>query len=160
MVVKRGLTASAVVLTGGLGLAPIAARRCKVRRLETIDVPDNGSIVFSATRLVEGRRYQIGVAGVVGNAAPVTGMDAEYQFDAGDPPRLLGACQGNGVDVGLGIDDEINDTEEVPNWGPYNPGHQYEISYVGQGRQISLRFHDCGYGDNEGALRVRIYGCR
>src|SRR5262245_3577113 len=156
--VGGGITAAAALAR--LGLATADARRCKVRRLESLDVPGDGSTVESQTRLVAGRRYLIRASGQISNAAPLPGMDAEYQCDRGNPPQVLDGCQGNGTDIGLGIDDEVNDGSKSPNWGPFSADHNYEVDYVGQGRPIRLKFHDCGYGDNSGALRVRIYGCR
>jgi len=127
--------------------------------LETITVPTDGSSVASTHILQVGTTYKVRALGlwVVGGAG-YGYADAEYAFDA-----LNGAGNVSDtnippeVDLGIAINDTVNDIPKFPSWGSFNPSHVYTIDFVGLGAPISLNYHDSLYPDNGFAATVEIY---
>lgn len=123
---------------------------------ESLPVSAGGTPAESRVRLDQGVHYKIQITGQVATGG-LSG-DADYQFDAG-AATLNDRCSRfqAGVDVGVGINDAINDSQKFPQWGAYNPQHIYLIDYIGTGSPITFTYHDCDYGDNSGALVARIF---
>lgn len=134
---------------------------------ETVPVPVTGGSVFSSTvraggvvsrtTLVSGTTYKIRASGTFVIGGPGFG-DAEYAFDVLNQNEINN-CFGllTGTDIGIGIDDTVNDSSKLPFWGPFDPSHVYTIDFVGLGARIELNYHDCAYGDNSGSLTVEIF---
>lgn len=123
---------------------------------ETITVPTTGASVFSST-LQSGVNYKIRGCGTVALASdgrPVDG-DAEYQFSEDHTTFVQDAPSGC-VDVGIGINDTVNDGSKFPSWGAFSQTHNYTIDFLGAGAPIGLNFHDCFY-ENVGSLTVLIF---
>jgi len=130
---------------------------------ETLSIPADGSSVTSSTILENGVFYKLIASGtlVVDSRpnVPVGLGDAEYShFNI--PFELQSNCfnSPDGVDLGIGINDDIVDNSKSPFWGEYNSSNVYEISYLGQGLPIRFNYHDCGYSDDSGYLTVEILG--
>lgn len=121
---------------------------------ETLQMPSDGSAVVSGTVLQRGVTYTVRASGVVsvGNG---TIADAEWQvFSDG---TVVTACQTTPpIDMGLSVDDDVNDDFKLPDWGGYNDSHVYSTSVVGAGLPLTFRFHDCYYPDNSGTLTIEI----
>lgn len=125
--------------------------------LETIAVPSDGSSVVSTHTLQAGTAYKIRASGifVIGGAGYGYG-DAEYAFneqngnvsDTNVPPE---------VDLGIAIDDTVNDIPKFPSWGSFNPSHEYTIDFAGAGAPVSLNYHDSLYTDNGFSATVEIF---
>ena len=107
----------------------------------------------STTVLANGVTYRLRVSGTATVIDGITG-DGEY-YDFGNP-KDLACCE----DVGIGIDDPTVDTNTIPNWGPYNPQHVYEIDFVGKGATIRAVYQDTVYGNNNGSLMLEILELR
>jgi hypothetical protein len=129
---------------------------------ETISIPVDGSSVTSSTILENGVTYKIIASGtlIADNrpGVPVGLGDAEYtHFNI--PSGLQSNCfnSPDGVDLGLGINDDIIDNSKTPFWGEYNSSNVYQIRYIGQGLPIRFNYHDCNYADNSGTLIVEIF---
>ena len=127
---------------------------------ETIIVPVDGSSVSSTMILKSGVLYRIKASGTfyVGGWGDQMG-DAEYADLSNPPSSINDNCGGtpDGVDLGIGINDSINDNEKFPSWGNFEPSHVYTIDFAGQGSSISLNYHDCAYNDNFGSLAVEVW---
>jgi hypothetical protein len=138
----------------GLHFESLEDRRLLATVLESIIVPVGGISVTSTTVLEPGVTYQLRASGTFSIGGPGDGLaDTEYQnFLA--PSGMCDAP--DNTDVGIGVNDTVNDTSKFPFWGPYNPTHVYTIDYVGQGARIRLNYHDCWYFDNIGSLKVEI----
>jgi hypothetical protein len=122
---------------------------------ETISVPVDGSVVESQTSLSDGVDYWLRASGVFHTGGPGDGLaDAEYA----DFTNPIDHCPVGGVDLGVGINDTVNDASKSPSWGAFEVGHDYVTTVAGEGAPISLDYHDCAYGDNVGALTVEIFG--
>lgn len=120
---------------------------------ESIAVPVDGSSVVSATPLLSGVTYKIRASGRF-TIGPAPFGDAEYFFDTLN--NLLGdTCPG--VDIGLGINDPVIDSNKLPLWGAFNPANEYTIDFIGLGAPIGLNYHDCVYTDNSGSLTVEVF---
>jgi len=130
---------------------------------ETISVPVDGSSVTSSTLLDKGITYRIRASGTFRAGGPAPGFDgladAEYANFISPPSSLQNNCGGSpsDVDLGIGINDTVDDNNKFPSWGAYDPSHVYTIDFVGQGMSISLKYHDCNYWDNVGSLVVEIF---
>ena len=107
----------------------------------------------STTVLAAGVTYRLRVSGTAVVIDGITG-DAEYYDFAS--PKDLACCE----DVGIGIDDPTVDKDTLPNWGPYNAQHVYEIDYVGKGATIRAVYQDTVYGNNSGSLMLEILELR
>jgi hypothetical protein len=107
----------------------------------------------STTVLASGVTYRLRVSGTATVIDGIAG-DAEY-YDFANP-KDLACCE----DVGIGIDDPTVDTNTIPNWGPYNPQHVYEIDFVGKGATIRAVYQDTVYGNNSGSLMLEILELR
>jgi hypothetical protein len=85
--------------------------------------------------------------------------DAEYADFSNIPSSLQNNCgySPSGVDLGIGINDQVNDNNKLPFWGDYDPSHVYTVDLVGQGMPITVNYHDCDYHDNSGSLRVDVF---
>ena len=154
-----GLVFPVTLVVGVPSLARATAPPDGFVLLETITVPTDGSSVASTHILQAGVTYKIRALGLfsIGGAGYGYG-DAEYAFDglngAGNvsdtnvPPE---------VDLGIAINDTINDIPKFPSWGGFNPSHLYTIDFVGLGAPISLNYHDSLYPDNGFAATVEIY---
>lgn len=127
--------------------------------LETIEVPTNEIGVISTTVLENGVTYKIRASGTFPIGGPGDGLaDAEYADFSNPPASLLDNC-GNvetGVDLGIGINDEVIDNVKTPFWGPYDSTHVYTVEWIGAGEILSFNYHDCNVGDNSGSLTVEI----
>jgi hypothetical protein len=120
---------------------------------ETITVPVDGTSVTSATTLQSGVTYKIRASGTFTIGGPGFG-DAEYAFDASNSSVT---SVGDSVDLGIGINDTINDNPKAPFWGNFTSTHEYTIDFLGAGSTIALNYHDSFYDDNEGSLTVEIF---
>lgn len=119
---------------------------------ETVTVPVGGSSVVSSTTLDSSTTYKIRASGTM-EIAPGLNADAEYaQFSSPIDNTMTG-----NVDLGIGIDDSVNDSDKFPSWGPYDPAHEYVIDLVGSDAAISLDFHDSFYPDNSGSLTIEVF---
>jgi hypothetical protein len=107
--------------------------------VETVTLPVNGSSTATATTLQSGLDYKIRASGTftIGGAPTGTG-DAEYGFNS-DYSTVVNACP-DGTDVGVGINDTINDSSKSPAWGAFSSTHEYTIDFTGIGgtRQLQL----------------------
>jgi hypothetical protein len=103
--------------------------------------------------LATGVTYRLRVSGTATVIDGITG-DGEY-YDFANP-KDLACCE----DVGLGIDDPSVDKNTLPNWGPYNAQHVYEIDFVGKGATIRAVYQDTVYGNNNGNLMLEILELR
>src|SRR5262245_40837208 len=149
----------ATALVGVAALAGAATPPTGYVLLETITVPFDGGSVTSTTSLQTGVTYKIRALGLfsIGGAGYGFG-DAEYAFDTLNgggnvsdtniPPE---------VDLGIGINDTINDIPKFPSWGSFNPSHVYTVDFVGLGAPISLNYHDSLYPDNAFSANVEIF---
>ena len=118
---------------------------------ETVVMPVDGSSVESTTILKSGVLYKIKASGTFFVGGPGDGSgDAEYAQLEDPPSSLQDNCgwDPNDVDLGIGINDSINDDKKFPSWGNFESNHVYAIHFAGRGSSISLNYHDCGYGDN------------
>jgi hypothetical protein len=123
--------------------------------LDTLIVPSNGAIVTSNIVLQAGQTYLLRVTGTFTISTTEGWLgDAEY-FDFADVPTSLQDTV-IGVDNGVGINDLVVDSIRSPRWGPYNPSHIYERSFVGLGATIQANFHDGNYTNNVGSLTLEI----
>ena len=150
--------ALAALLVSG-SLAEASDRPAGYVLQETISVPVDGSSVRS-TPLAAGANYKIRASGTftVGGNGDGRG-DAEYANFIDPPGSLQDVCGlgSFGEDLGLGIDDAVNDSRKSPYWGSYSPTHEYTTGVGGTGASISLNYHDCNYADNRGSLTVEIF---
>lgn len=125
--------------------------------LETIIVPTNRSSVVSKTRLIKGITYKLRASGSFSIGGPGYG-DAEYAYNPSFTVVIKNCYDSqNGTDLGLGINDDTIDNKKFPYWGKFNPAHIYIKDFVGQGKPITLNYHDCNYGDNSGSLKIEIF---
>jgi len=127
---------------------------------ETINVPVNGNLVSSTTVLDSGVTYKIQASGTFNVGGLGDGLgDAEYANFSNPPSSLQDNCGGtpDGVDLGIGINDTVNDNAKFPFWGGFESSHVYTIDFVGQGSSINLNYHDCAYTDNSGSLTVEVW---
>lgn len=115
-----------------------------------LQVSGNGTI-FETPALIQGQKYRIQASGSA-SLSNAYGFDAEYIFATADPSQ--GTDVDSGIDAGLSIDDPTADDNKSPKWGPYNPNHVYETTYIGTGKPAQLRMHDGDYTDNSGAVLV------
>jgi hypothetical protein len=153
-----GLVFPVTLVVGVPSLARATAPPDGFVLLETITVPTDGSSVASTHILQAGVTYKIRALGLfsIGGAGYGYG-DAEYAFDglngAGNvsdtniPPE---------VDLGIAINDTVNDIPKFPSWGSFNPSHVYTIDFAGLGAPISLNYHDSLYPDNAFPATVEI----
>lgn len=127
--------------------------------LETMIVPTDVEQLapYSNTSLVAGKTYRLRASGSFLIAHNTLG-DAEYALIPGGEIRNRCGGSPTGLDFGIAVDhwDSDGSNKFPPSWGPYNPAHVYEISYVGQGAPIRVYFTDCGHSDNVGTLRLEI----
>jgi len=106
----------------------------------------NNTGTDSTAILDVGVDYQIEISGTFFIGSGVTGLaDAEY-FDVPTAPGdiFIGdiGVQINGVDI---------------DWGSYTPTTIYTTTFTGLGNTVNLSYFDNNnYGDNSGALQVRI----
>ena len=115
-----------------------------------LQVSGNGSIAQTPA-LIVGQKYRVQASGSAA-LSNVYGFDAEFIFAIADPSQ--GTDVDSGIDAGLSIDDPTADDNKSPKWGPYNPNHVYETTYIGTGKPAQLRMHDGDYTDNSGAVLV------
>ena len=137
----------------GLALEPISGYSLQ----ETIHVATDGSLTTSTTALDAGITYKLRVSGQAAVGGPGFG-DAEYAFDQ-TFSAVIDRCNNlsSGVDLGLGINDQVNSSNKTPFWGARNANHVYHVDFVGQRTPITLNYHDCNYSDNSGAFTVEIF---
>ena len=144
----------------GSGVAEATDRPPGYVLQETIAVPVNGSVVTSSTVLLPGVTYTIRASGTFTVGGPGDGLgDAEYANFSDPPGSLQDVCGAGsfGEDLGIGINDTVNDARKSPYWGPYSPTHEYTAGVAGVGAPIRLNYHDCVYPDNRGSLTVEIF---
>jgi hypothetical protein len=120
--------------------------------IDTLTVPCTGAAVYSTAELTNGVTYRLRASGTCDVMGSGNLGDAEW-FDFSSNPRDVA---GNGVDVGIAIDDLVVDDNGPPYWGDYASNHVYEVPWQGAGAQISAQYHDPMYGDNSGSLTVEI----
>jgi hypothetical protein len=123
---------------------------------ELMILPVDGSVVQSQTALRQGVIYKLRASGTAVSGGPGF-ADAEYSFDINNG-SLINNCGNSslGVDLGIGVNDTLNTNNKFPFWGTFDATHTYTINFVGQGSPITLKYHDCAYGDNSGLLTVAI----
>jgi hypothetical protein len=128
--------------------------------IEAVTVPVDGRPVTSNNSLALGKAYKLRASGTFPVGGPGDGLaDAEYANFRNPPASLLNHCSdGSGVDLGLGIDDSVNDGSKTPSWGSFEPTHVYVVEFVGKGAPIKINYHDCFSEDNSGSLKVEIFG--
>lgn len=127
---------------------------------ETIIVPVTGAVVTSATALVTGARYKIRTSGTFTVGGPGDGRgDAEYANFSNPPGSLQDVCGAGsqGEDLGVGVNDTVNDSRKSPAWGAYDASHQYTVDVPATGAPVALNYHDRNYTDNSGSLTVEIF---
>jgi hypothetical protein len=120
--------------------------------IESLIVPATGAQVLSKTALANGVEYRLRATGtwvIQSNVDPPSLADAEW-WNFSDPTT------GEGLDVGLAIDDLALDDSKQPDWGPYNSTHEYEVTWTGDGSTISANIHDNNYGNDSGSLTLTI----
>jgi hypothetical protein len=126
---------------------------------QLISVPVDGS-TRSSEILTEGKNYRITVSGTFSDGSRLA--DAEYADFSNIPSSLQDICFGTGspgipnVDLGIGIDDTVNDDNKSPRWGNFNSNHVYTLDLVGQGMPLTFNYHDCDYFGNVGSLTITI----
>ena len=128
--------------------------------VETIVVPVDGSVVSSATTLAAGVTYKVRASGTFSVGGPGDGRgDAEYANFSNPPGSLQDVCGAGtaGEDLGIGVNDTVNDSRKSPGWGAYDPTHEYTVDAPGTGARLQLNYHDCLYSDNSGSLTVEIF---
>ena len=120
-------------------------------------MPVSGGTVTSDTILECGMVYHIRAHGTFVIGGPGDGLaDAAYA----DFTSPFSHCNYNPADVqlGIGINDSSIDNDRFPDWGAFDQEHVYNIDFMGEGKPISINYHDCYYGDNSGGLTVEIFG--
>lgn len=138
---------------------PAAAPISGYTLLETVTVPVDGSSVWATTSLVNGIIYKVRALGTFNGAGSGNLGDAEYGNFSNPPGSVEDNCYSdpNGTDLGIGINDTLNDNSKNPHWGAYSASHSYVVELAGQGATIGLNYHDCYYPDNSGSLTVEIW---
>ncbi len=153
--------ASLLTFLLGAGLAEATAHPPGYVLQETIVVPVDGSVVLSGTTLTPGVTYKVRASGTFSVGGPGDGRgDAEYANFSNPPGSLQDVCGAGstGEDLGIGVNDTVNDSRKLPAWGVYNPTHEYTVDMPGTGGRLQLNYHDCVYPDNSGTLTVEIFG--
>jgi hypothetical protein len=156
----RHLCIALTALLLGTGMAEATDHPPGYVLQETIIVPVDGSVVMSASTLAAGVSYKVRASGTFAVGGPGDGQgDAEYANFSNPPGSLQDACGAGsaGEDLGIGINDTVNDSKKFPGWGVYSATHQYTIDARGTGARIQLNYHDCVYQDNNGSLTVEIF---
>ena len=126
------------------------APRWTVVETLTVDTA-NAAPTRSQFVLESGVTYHLRVSGTITNVIDAFDGDADYYDFAS--PKDFGCCE----DIGLGIDDfVVDDKVTLPNWGPYNATHVYEVDWAGKGAVIAALFQDTYYGNNIGNLKLEI----
>ena len=112
---------------------------------------DTASATGSRSKMIleAGVMYRLRASGTASVIDGIIG-DADYYDFAS--PKDNACCE----DVGIGIDDPAVDLNTTPNWGPYNPSHVYEITWMGSGTALSAAYQDTVYGNNSGNLTIEI----
>lgn len=80
------------------------------------------------------------------------------KWKSSTPEPIDNTNTGN-VDLGIAIDDTVNDLDKPPSWGRYDPSHVYTIDIVGLGAPASFNFHDAFYPDGS-PIRSSFTGSR
>ena len=109
---------------------------------------------LSTTSLSVGVTYRLRASGTAWVQTGAFEVDAEY-YDFSQPTNAT-----TGVDQGIAIDDGNIAMDMVPDWGPYNPSHVYEVEWLGEGRPIRIYFVDGFYPNNSGSLTLEILELR
>lgn len=136
-------------------------------KVETVDVPSNGSEVFSTNNLdgdyafiANGSYiYRPGYTGSTTDAAYSMRTDGNDPIDpTGHPfdPWVRVNDFGSPYEgyLGITVDGALGTTD----WGSiFNPLHEYALQYSGEGDPASFKIVDSAYGDNSGTLTVDIY---
>ncbi|HET9232706.1 MAG TPA: hypothetical protein VFP10_01040 [Candidatus Eisenbacteria bacterium] len=137
----------------------LSTRAATFAPVETLNVPTDGSIVTSALTLESGTVYQIRASGTfhIGERGDST-ADAEYADFSNVPSSVIDNCPDStlAIDMGIGINDAVNDSLKVPRWGDFRSDHVYTIEFTGAGAPVTFTLHDCNYADNSGSLTVEI----
>jgi len=137
----------------------LSTRALEFAPVETLSVPTNGSTVMSTLSLESGTAYKLRASGTfhVGVRGDSTG-DAEYADFSNVPASVVDSCGDTSsvVDLGLGVNDAVNDSSKSPRWGAFANDHVYTVDFTGLGAPVSFTFHDCDYSDNTGALTVEV----
>jgi hypothetical protein len=119
--------------------------------VDTLTVACTGGDEESSVSLNSGEVYRLRASGEC-TCTGATGCDAEW-LDFVSPQTLAFS---NDVDMGIGINDASFDLVRLPDWGAYQPTHEYEVDWTGEGDQIIANFHDPDVGNNTGSLTLEI----
>jgi hypothetical protein len=137
----------------------LSTRSVEFAPVETLNVPTDGSTVTSTLSLENGTAYKLRASGTfhVGVRGDSTG-DAEYADFSNVPGSVVDSCGDSSsvVDLGLGVNDAVNDSSKSPRWGPFANDHVYTVDFTGLGAPVGFTFHDCDYSDNTGTLTVEV----
>ena len=146
-----------LLLTLLVGLSPSRAAAQPIpghTLLESLVVPVTGASVVSTNSLAAGESYKIRASGTMQtDDSPLILADAEY---ASFLAPIDNTNTGN-VDLGIAINDTVNDSDKPPSWGPYDASHIYTVDFVGLGAPVSFNFHDSFYPDNAGSLTIEVF---
>jgi hypothetical protein len=147
-----------------------AGPTAEFRAIETIDVPLDNTPKESSKSLVLGVPYRIEASGRIWDQEEYLYVDAEYAFDTTiNPPVLRDKCflgTDRETDIGIGINDALNDSSKEPRWGGYNEENIYRYPgyFIGEGNPIVITYHTCYYnvvlefdGNTFIPLRITIY---
>jgi hypothetical protein len=139
--------------------------------IDTVDVPINSATgMQSHFNLSAGVEYEIVASGYFYLGSLEAPHEADAQWTAfgtlfgntaaqNDGRRLSRTTQ---VDLGIGINDSVNDSNKYPYWGTYSTSHTYAVTFMGTGAPITLNYHDEYYPDNvivadAPSLQVQIF---
>jgi len=124
--------------------------------VETVNVPaPNVQVVTSSMTLVDGWPYTLEASGTydaVGNGSILA--DAEYATNDGwaTPNDFVPGYEVHGECL---LELKVDDT--CVEWGPYDPGHVYDLDYPGTGDKVDFQINDLGGGTNNvGQLTAKI----
>lgn len=122
--------------------------------VETIVVPADSTVAVSSSSTLEsGKDYFLKAYGTA-NAGDGIEFDAQYSYRTPTSTEWTDAVS-TYESYGTGLLDLYVGGADV-DWGAYNIGHTYQISYAGTGSVLSLLINDAYYPNNDGSLSVDI----
>lgn len=118
--------------------------------IETVVVPTDSSTNSSMFSLKANVEYELRATGTFTIGGPGDGLaDAEFA-DFSDPPGSVFDNASTGLDFGMTIDGV------KPDWGEFNPNHEYSIFFIGKNSPIAVGYVDSFFSDNFGQLTLAI----
>ncbi len=126
---------------------------CEWAWLEQVDVPSDGSTVYSENTLNLGEEYKLIASGTYTYNNAGDWADAEWYLKNGE--IVKGDTEGSQPHV---LDVTVSDDENT-DWGDFSEDHIYDLMYIGKGEPVSFYIYDSFYPDNSGSIQVDIYEC-